>query len=248
MQKRSNEMKITDMHCHVLPGLDDGASSEEESLQMLKAAAEQGIEAVIATPHYSGMFKNDSPEQVRKKCRALEKRAQREIAPGFRIYPGEEIFCSEESIEKLKAGKLLTLADSRYLLIEFLPNVPYSALYRAARELVFAQYLPIFAHIERYGALRQEGRVEELIEAGAYMQMNYRHIGGRWYTETTRWCRKMLKRENIHFLGTDMHNVTTRGPQTKKAMRWLAKHPDKEYVRSICSGNAGMVLENRTIQ
>ena len=73
-------------------------------------------------------------------------------------------------------------------------------------------YRPVIAHIERYGALREKGRVEELTEIGALMQMNYRRIGGKWYEETTRWCRKMLKDEKIHFLATDMHNTKARKP------------------------------------
>lgn len=237
-------MKKIDMHCHVLPRLDDGSSGKEESLEMLKIAAAQGVKAVIATPHYSHNFCNETPDGIRAVCRKLEKTAQKEISPDFKIHPGQEILFSEDTINHLKNGKALTMADSRYILVEFMPSVSYSTLFRAARELVMAQYLPIFAHIERYGALTEHNRVEELIESGVYMQMNYRHIGGKWYSKTTSWCRKMLKEENIHFLGTDMHNTKTRGPETKDAFAWMQKHLDEMYLRKICYKNAEKVLDN----
>ena len=139
------------------------------------------------------------------------------------------------------------MAGSRYVLTEFLPGTPYSAIERAVRELTHAQYTPILAHIERYQALREGERVEELAEFGACMQMNYRPIGGKWYSETTRWCRAVLKEGLIDFLGTDMHNTGTRQPETAKAMIWMEKHLDKGYAQDIAYRNAVKVLKNEKL-
>lgn len=238
-------MKKIEIHCHILPGLDDGSKSMEESLKMLRLARKQGIQKLIATPHYSHEFPNEDADQIRALCREVEQRARKEIDDKMCIYPGQELFYSQDVVEKLNQGKLLTLAGTAYVLLEFLPGVPYSTIYAAVRELTFAQYRPILAHIERYGVLREPGRVEELVEAGAYLQMNYRRIGGKWYDSTTHWCRKILKQEQIHFLSTDMHNTESRKPETREAEHWMEKHLDSGYHKKICYGNAVHMIKDR---
>lgn len=238
-------MKIIDIHSHVLPGVDDGASTEKESLRMLRIAAKQGIRGVIATPHHAPEYTHIHPEDILRACRALEIRAQEEIRPDFRIYPGQEILYSQDIVEKIQAGKVLTMAGSPYVLVEFMPWAPYSDLQRCVRSLTLHHYRPILAHVERYEVLREQGRPEELIRMGALLQMNYRRIGGKWYEETTRWCRKMLKQEKIHFLGTDMHNTSSRRPSTEGAQLWMDKHLDSSYVRKICYRNPRRLVKEQ---
>ena len=179
-------MRKVDMHCHILPGLDDGAKSMSASIQMIKIAKRQNIKALIATPHYSNQFQNDDPEKIKDLCGILEQKAQEEVDKRFRIFPGQEIFSSEDIVDKLNGGKALTMAGSKYVLVEFLPSVPYSGILRTVQSLILNQYMPILAHIERYSVLREKGRIEELQDMGAYMQINYRSIGGKWYEEKTR--------------------------------------------------------------
>lgn len=235
-------MEITDIHCHVLPGIDDGARTEEESLQMLKMAYGQGIRRVFATSHGSFMFPSGQPDIILQKCRALETRARMEIDPEIRVYPGQEILFSDSVPKRLEKGELLSLAGSPYVLLEFFPAASFATIYRAVRECSLLAFYPILAHIERYEALREEGRIGELTEAGAYMQMNYRIIGGKWYEPSVRWCRNLLKREGVHFLGTDMHNTGTRAPDIKNAMKWLEKNLDETYLARLCRENAESVL------
>lgn len=241
--KDSEFMKKIDLHCHILPGLDDGAKTMEESLKLLKDARKQEILSVVATPHYSPRFRNEDPEQIKRLCKALEEKAREVIDPDFRIYEGQEIFYTEDVLQKLEKGEILTIAKSPYLLLEFLPQVPYSQIYRAVRQMVFAGYRPILAHVERYMVLREPGRVDELREIGAYLQMNYRRIGGKWYNETVRWCRKMLKQEKIHFLATDMHDIRYRYPATEEAELWMQKHLEMSYRKRICFENAERILK-----
>lgn len=211
---------------------------------MLKAAYKQGICSVIATPHASPAYPDSRPEVIRRLCADLQERAKKEIDPRFRIYPGQEILSTDSVPEKLEDGQLISLADTVYVLVEFFPSAPYSSIYRVVREFGMTSYVPVLAHIERYEALREEGRVEELIRTGAYMQMNYRVIGGKWYDRSVRWCREMLLEGNIHFLGTDMHHAAYRAPETGEAMRWLKKHLKEAYLADICFRNAGKLLKN----
>ena len=115
------------------------------------------------------------------------------------------------------------------------------------KELIIAGYRPILAHAERYEALRDEGRLEELKKQGACVQLNFRSIGGKWHHETTRWCRKILRDGLADFLGTDMHNTGGRRPETEKAVRWLDKSLDARYTAGLLRDNALKILKDREL-
>lgn len=242
--KMNTIIKKFDIHCHVLPWLDDGSSSVPETLKMVQMAASQGFDGLIVTPHHSHHFQRATPELTRSYCRKLETAIQARIKKDFRLYPGQEIMYYDGALEDLENGRVLTLAGSRYVLLEFMPEINYSYLFTAVRRMTAANYLPVLAHVERYEALRAEGRLEELISIGAYAQMNYRSIGGRWYNDTARWCREMLESGNIHFLGTDMHNAGHRAPDTEKAEKWMRKNLNGKYIKQLCFSNAQCILEN----
>ena len=238
---------LFDIHCHILPGIDDGSSSMEETIEMVLMAEEQGIKKVIATPHYSGQFKNDNPEKIRRLCQETEEQIRKKTGKEFTVYPGQEIFYADGVIDKLNRGELLTMAGSDYVLLEFHPQVPYSLIYQVVREMLMNQYLPILAHVERYGVLREKGKIEELIEAGAYIQVSYHSLCGKWYAETPRWCKKMLKNGNVHFLATDMHSPRSRRPKAAEAMEWIEKHLNDTYQEEILYKNAEMILKNEKL-
>ena len=166
----------------------------------------------------------------------------------IRIWTGQEIFYSNSVIRLLEEGKLLTLADSNYVLVEFMPSVPYSEICTAVRNLSRAGYAPVVAHAERYRCLRKGKRVEELIDLEALIQMNYRSVSGDWKDSTARWCKDNLKKKNIHFMGTDMHNIGNRMPDTKEAMSWMRKHLDSTYLRQITKENALRIAEGKIIK
>ena len=238
---------IIDTHSHILPGLDDGASDMRESICLLRQARRQGIRSVIATPHYSGRFPNICPDRIRLLCREVQAQAQAELKAKIRIWPGQEIMYSEEAVSLLDKGDLLTIADTRYVLIEFLSAVPYSYIFRGVKELTLAGYRPILAHAERYEALREEGRLEELKKQGACVQLNFRPIGGKWYHESTRWCRKILRDGLADFLGTDMHNTGGRRPETEKAVKWMQKELGGRYREAVLRGNVQELLRGNEV-
>lgn len=242
----SSKMELTDIHSHILPGLDDGAKNLQESLALVRMAYEQGITHIIATPHYSPQFHNCRPTLIRERCLALEEEVQKNIAPEIRIYPGQEI-CWEDGVpEKLDAGELLTLADSSYVLIEFMPQESYRRIYQSLRTLRLAGYLPILAHAERYGELRKKG-LEELADTDILIQMNYGSIGSRMFDRDERWCRKQLKEGLIHFLGTDMHSTNRRPPATEKALTWMRSHLEEDEIMLLCREHGEQIIMNQSI-
>ena len=238
---------ILDIHSHILPEMDDGAASVKEAIYMLKEAAEQGIAAMIATPHFSGRYQNKCPERIRELCREIEEQTEKELGYRMQILPGQESFYTGDMFSLLDRGELLTMADSRYVLVECLPGTSYADIFRMVRKIVMEQYYPILAHIERYKELRDINKIEELEEQGAYIQMNYHSVGGRWYSEQTRWCRKLLKEEKVHFMGTDMHNMKNRKPDIRAALSWMQSHLANTYIRKILKKNAEKILQNEKI-
>ena len=169
--------KIIDIHAHILPGVDDGARDLKESIALAVSAASQGIRAVIATPHFS---RRGDPDEYRQ----LLKSVQTEIwksCPDFQLYLGQELYYHEDLGDRLLSGQALTLADSSYILVEFDPAAPFSRMSRGIRNLCGLGYIPVLAHAERYGCLRESGMLERLREMGALFQVNYESLTGRWY-------------------------------------------------------------------
>lgn len=230
--------RIIDIHAHLLPGIDDGAGDWDEARWMLSCAYRQGIHIIIATPHYSH---RQDVGRLKQLAAQLELEAKR-IAPDFQIYLGQEILYFDGIVDRLGEGQALTLAGSRYVLVEFMPDVSFQKLYQAVRRLVIAGYHPIIAHVERYEALRVEESLEELIKAGAYLQMNYKSLQGGLLDRSARWCRRQVMERRIHLLATDMHGRTHRTPEITKSLGWLAGHVDGSRVSYMVEKNAQVIL------
>lgn len=239
--------ELIDIHAHILPGLDDGPSYMEETLQMLEMAAQEGIGTVIATPHASERFPGQQPEVIRELVRRVSQEAQ-DKGISMDLYPGQEIFYTEETAERLKRGELLTMAGSRYVLLEFYPGALYLSICRAVEELVQKGYFPILAHIERYEALAAEDRIEGLRKKGAYMQMNFRSASGSIFDKRAQRCRKLLKEEKIDFLGTDMHNTGSRSPRIQETVRWLQRKTSERYQKRLFQKNPGSILADEKLR
>lgn len=228
-----------DIHAHILPGVDDGARTMEEAVELAVMAAEQGIQTVIATPHY---FRRGRQIDYEKITEETEREIKKKI-PEFTLFLGQELYYHEELEDRLLSGQALSLAGTEYILVEFDVNISYAQLKRAVRSLSGAGYIPILAHTERYGCLRKEGLLEEIHELGALFQMNYESLDGRWYDGEIRWCRKQIKDRHIHFLSTDMHRTDYRAPVINGAVSWLERHIDEQYAAELTRGNAMKILQ-----
>ncbi len=234
---------LIDIHTHVLPGVDDGARTIEEACRMIKKASEQGVQAVIATPHYSRRRETDGFAEL---AGILQERVRKTL-PDFSVYLGQETYYHEELVERLKMGRALTLAGSRYVLVEFEPMVPYQTLYRGIRKLTSAGYVPVLAHMERYLCLRQERNLEDLEGSGCIFQMNYGSLEGSWLHREVRWCRKQAVLGRIQLLGTDMHRMDYRPPEITGAFKWLEGHVSQELVDRMTWKNPMHLIRDEKI-
>lgn len=208
-----------DIHAHILPGMDDGASNWDETVKMIDMARRQGTGHIIATPHYRC---GQDLDKLKERMKQLKDRAY-SVSDRMTVSLGQEILYFEELPLFLEQKKALTLSGSRYVLVEFLPMDTYSRVFRAVRCLVQASYLPVIAHAERYPCLRKKGRTEELADGGAYLQVNAGSLDGGMFHRDAVWCRKEILKGGIHFLATDMHGILRRPPDMEGAASWLGK-------------------------
>lgn len=237
---------MIDIHCHILPGVDDGASNEAETKQMLLIAYSEGIRCIIATPHYHGGMEVEEWDK-RRAAMIVTSELASEIASDFHIIPGSEIYYSQEAVEALKSGKVWTMSGSKYVLVEFPVYAEFTYIRRAVQILQYEGYLPILAHIERYPALMSLERIDELVNAGAYIQVNAGSVIGKEGRKVKRYIQQLLKRRYIHFIGTDAHGGTYRRPLMKKCAEYIQKKTDAAYCSKVCMKNAGKIIRREYI-
>lgn len=158
---------IYDIHCHIVPGVDDGATDIRETVKLLRMEYEQGVRTVIATPHFRFQMFETPAEKVREQFRLVEKAAS-EISPDLHVYLGCEFHANMEMLPMLREQKVMTMAGSRYVLTEFSHNSEESYIRERLGALLSGGYKPIMAHIERYEATRNSlDFVEELADISA---------------------------------------------------------------------------------
>ncbi len=241
---------MIDLHCHILPGVDDGAASEEESCMMARMAAESGVTALAATPHCGvpGQFENFADERLMDRFSALERLLERERIP-LRLYTGMEVFVTEQTPRHLREGRLLTLGGSRYLLVEFGFDEEPDFAERMLGELLEAGVVPVVAHPERYHFVQP--RPECLLrwtEMGCALQVNKGSLLGRFgrrAAQTARWC---LGEGCVHLLGSDAHSPWRRTPRMEEAWTYTADFDSPEIADFLLRDNPRRILEDRPIR
>lgn len=236
------EYPIIDIHSHILPGIDDGARTMKESLDLLAMAYEQGVRAIIATPHCFRHRKNEDPVRLVEEIRGRILEEMPERFPDLELYAGHETFFHEALPEKLLSGEALSLAGSRYVLVEFEPGGSAGGIIRGIRRIFDCGYQPILAHVERYGSLREKRPFDELLGSGCLLQMNYDSLTGSSFSPEVRWCRRQVLEGNISFLATDMHRPVFRPPKIREPLAWLQKHLGEEEIRALLYENARKIL------
>lgn len=236
---------IYDIHCHIVPGVDDGAVDIEETKKLLLMEYEQGVRKIIATPHFRFRMFETPLEKVREQFRLVEKAAA-EIAPDLEVYLGCELHSTMEMLPMLREEKVLTMAGSRYVLVEFSHNSEESYIRERLSALLSGGYKPIVAHIERYEATRTDlGFVEELVSMGAFMQINADSIVGVDGFFTRRYCDKAMKYGLIHFVCSDCHNTAKRISRIGEAYSLIARKLGQEYADELFIHNPEEILKRK---
>ena len=236
-----------DMHCHVIPHVDDGARSSRQALRMVGIAYDNGIRTMIVTPHYEVGRYEENKEDIEKKFLKLKKLIS-ERFPDFNLFLGNEIFYSYGVVDKINDGTIFTMAGSSYVLVEFSPNDKFDYIEKSLYEIINAGYTPILAHVERYDdVMKSQQNVERLTDAGVYIQTNASTVAGHrgWFMQ--RKILKMIKNDLIHFISTDAHSDGRRSPVLSECINYLRKKTDEETIELLLRDNALQILKNEEI-
>lgn len=231
-------MKKYDIHCHVLPGVDDGAADMEVTKQILSALYEQGVRMVIATPHFSLHSHDGKIERVQKAYKKTKVYVE-ENMPDMVILLGSEVYMEQGMLERIKTETTIALNGTRYVLCEFRFGGSYKDMYDMIQQLVRARYKPVLAHVERYACLREQwDRIRELREMGVLMQLNAESLSGNVFDKKYRYGKRLVKEGAIDFIGSDTHDMDKRAPQMERAERTLIKILGNEEAEKLLYKNA----------
>ena len=224
---------LYDIHCHILPGVDDGAKNMDIALALIEKEIEAGVETIILTPHFrKEMFEPDMEDIWNAYDELLYETRYKNI----RLYLGCEFHANMEMVETLDNDLRPTLADSRYVLTEFAHNSTRAFMKERADALLMSGYRPIIAHIERYRATRKDfDLIEDLIEMGCEVQVNADAIIGRDGLGAQRFCKKLMQEDMLHYVGSDTHNLRGRAPHLGECCEYLKKHGSEYNILFIRS-------------
>lgn len=241
-------MQIVDIHSHMLYGVDDGAKTIQESLDMIGISHEEGIDHIVLTPHYERSNNQYNLKQLTDHFNELKQKVST-LYPTMNLYLGNEILYEDGIVSDLKDGKIVTMNGTRYILVEYVPNISYEEMYQSFRKLIQARFFPILAHVERYQCLYKKiNRIDEIRELGIYLQMNGQSILGGIFSGHSRWCHKLLKEEQISFIASDAHNCTTRSPKLLKSIEWMHKNLSETYCDKVLWENPHRMLCNEYLE
>jgi tyrosine-protein phosphatase YwqE len=239
---------VCDVHMHVIPGVDDGAETMEMSLAMLRSSYIQGVRTVFCTSHGGVYFDKERCNNAWDGFAELEKRCKAEI-PDMKLYLGAEVRMLpqyiNEIIDALNEGSMPTMADSEYVLAEYVNHgMTFPQMQMTLERLKKEGYIPIIAHMERYYDLVPDiAAAKKLHDEGCYIQINvYSLINGE--TEKIRnFAKELLDAGIVDFIGSDAHRTYYRPPNISKGIRALYENYDKDYVdRMVYRNVEGLIL------
>jgi protein-tyrosine phosphatase len=232
---------MIDMHCHILPGLDDGPATIEESLAMAEIAAADGITKIIATPHIQGPY--PTGEEISEAADTLNRALQENDIP-LGIIPGAEVYA-------MTAPTLLserTINNTSYVLIEFpLTHLPAEAG-RVIFDLRVNGYRPIIAHPERIpNVIERPELIEALLDDQVYVQITAASPTGRFGPGPQKCARYLLEKGLVDFLGSDGHSSQFRKPRLSEGLAAVEKIIGREKALQLVTDNPAAVLEGREL-
>ena len=236
-----------DIHSHLLPGLDDGARTIEDSKRMLHIAYSEGIRNIIVTPHFREEMFMSSLDEINSAYYEVKQLIVNE-GLDINLYLGQEIYYSSNTSTLLLDKKILTMAGSDYVLLEFSPNTAYQYIKSALQNTIMSGFWPILAHFERYDNIVSNwNNIEEIINMGVCVQVNASTITGSPLSKHTRLAKKLLKYDMVDFIATDSHNDRSRDPRLNDCVTYIDKKYGRSYTNKLLYENPMKLVNNESI-
>lgn len=241
------ELPFVDIHCHLLPGIDDGAGNWSDSLAMARLAAADGIGTIVATPHQLGNYSGNRGAAIRALVAELQARLDEAAIP-LRVLPGGDVRIEPQLTVLVRSGEVLSLADRRRHVLLELPHELYLPLDKLLAELAAANMVGILSHPERnQGLLAQPRLVGPLIDAGCLMQITAGSLLGAFGPACREFSEQLLAAGQVHFVATDAHGTKSRRPLLAAAWRRLAELTDEPTATCLCCQNPAAVAAGEDV-
>lgn len=236
---------VIDLHCHILPGLDDGASDIDVSLAMARIAVAQGIETTACTPHILPGLYHNSGSTIRQAVAALQQRFEAEAIP-LRLVHGADVHMCPDFVSGLRSGQLISLADSRYVLVEPPHHTVPPHFEAFFFNLVAAGYVPILTHPERLLWVPSHYEaIGRLVRAGVWMQLTAGSFAGAFGRNALYWAERMLDEGCVHLIATDAHDTERRPPDLDRGREIVAKRAGAEEAQRVVLTRPLAILQDQ---
>ena len=240
---------MVDIHCHIVPEVDDGAWNMEMAVAMARMADGCGVTKIIATPHFKGV-----PEELemlpflKQQFRRLKSAVKREL-PGMELYCGAEVLCLPQTIDMARRGLLPTLGSSRYVLTEFYFDAGGPFMDSALEELRRCGYLPVVAHPERYDAIQRDPSLAgSWFQRGIVLQVNKGSVLGAFGRRAEDAALRLLHRGTVHVIASDAHHTDARTTDLSGVRAWCLDHLGREYTTILLEENPERIAKGRSIR
>ena len=235
---------LIDLHCHILPGIDDGAPDLDTALEMARMAVADGITVTACTPHiYPGLYENDG-DGIRAAIVELQGELDR-AGIALRLVEGADVHLAPDLVAGLKAGRVPSLAGSRYFLFEPPHHVAPPRIEDSAFALLAAGYVPVVTHPERLSWIDTHYDVfKRMAHAGCWMQLTAGAVTGRFGRRVKHWSERLLDDGIVHLLATDAHNLGSRAPRLAEARDAVARRLGEEEATHLVLTRPQGVLDN----
>ena len=237
--------RIIDIHNHLLPGVDDGSRTIEESIKLIKNLKKIGVSDIVLSSHYIKGTKYEFNVLVRNNILKELKEALNDSE--INLYLGNEVYLSDEIIDLYKNHEISTINGSKYILVE-LPLSGYSRSFsRTLCELENYGFIPIIAHPERYRFIQKDKkRITELLEFNSLLQINVDSLIGKYGSKAKKVAKWLLKNNLVQFVGTDIHHIEY-SRHLKKAYKKLKKMVGEQKFQELTYYNPRNVLADRQV-
>jgi len=236
---------FVDIHCHLLPGLDDGAVDLTESLAMARMAVEEGIRTIVCTPHQLGSFANRT-DSIRQGVALLQQELIR-AGISLTVLPGADVRIEPDMVARLARDEILTLADKGSVLLE-LPHELYFSLEPLVEDLGRAGYRALLSHPERNaGILANPAVLEPLVKGGCLLQITAGSLLGLFGRRPQQLSEDLVRRRAVHCIATDAHDTLRRAPRMRDAFARAAELSSVEFARALCSTNPAAIAAGQPL-
>jgi protein-tyrosine phosphatase len=234
---------LADIHCHLMPYVDDGAYDRDECLELLKMEAAQGVRTICLTPHLRADMFESTDEMILEHFAMVRELVQEAELP-LKLYHSREYHFDRVFRKRLASGQLRPLGEGNYLLVEFNGRHSAEEMLEAVAMVRSAGWQPLIAHVERYTPVHQDWTfADALMRSGACLQINAGSVLGREGLRQRLLCKKLLQKGLVHVIGSDAHDASVRKPELDACAQVLEKKYGRSLARELLCTNPLAILQ-----